>query len=75
MAMRVQRMGNEYCVVLTAEQIAALHLSDGAEVEVRPANTQTEESRSVQYLSIDETLDSYRETLPQHRDAYIELAK
>jgi antitoxin component of MazEF toxin-antitoxin module len=78
MAMRVQRRGDEYCVVIPREELEALQLSDGAEVEVRAVNGHGNGQGSgveIRYVTVDEALQSYRETLPQHREAYIELAK
>jgi len=72
MTMRVQRMGDQYCVVLSAEALEELRLAEGAEVEVRPAATQPTDIR---YISSEEALEAYRKTLPQHREAYRELAK
>jgi antitoxin component of MazEF toxin-antitoxin module len=74
MVMRVQRRGDEYCVVFSREVLEALHLSDGAEVEVRPVNGEALPS-AIRYVTTDEALEAYRETLPQHREAYLELAK
>jgi antitoxin component of MazEF toxin-antitoxin module len=79
MAMRVERRGDEYCVVLSKQVLEALQLTEGAEVEVRPveANGASEPDgiRAIRHLSVEETLEAFRETLPQHRDAYRELAK
>jgi antitoxin component of MazEF toxin-antitoxin module len=72
MAMRVQRMGDQYCVVLSAEAVEELRLAEGAEVEVRPVNAQ---GSDIRYISTAEALEAYRKTLPQHREAYRELAK
>jgi antitoxin component of MazEF toxin-antitoxin module len=72
MAMRVQRMGDQYCVVLSAEVLERLRLAEGAEVEVRPAGAQ---EGDIRYISTEEALEAYRKTLPQHREAYRELAK
>ena len=75
MVMRVQRVGDEYHVVLSAEAIEALHLSDGAEVEVRRVEADPNRPGTIRYISVEEALDAYRKTLPQHREAYRELAK
>jgi antitoxin component of MazEF toxin-antitoxin module len=77
MVMRVQRRGDEYCVVFSREVLEALRLTDGAEVEVRPVATGTNGAQpdAIRYVSVEEALESYRETLPQHREAYRELAK
>ncbi len=73
--MRVQRRGDEYCVVIPQQALEALRLSEGAEVELRPVETEPSQPGAIRYLSVEEALESYRETLPQHREAYIELAK
>jgi antitoxin component of MazEF toxin-antitoxin module len=72
MAMRVERRGDEYCVVLSREALQALRLAEGAEVEVRPVGAQ---ENDIRYISTEEALEAYRKTLPQHREAYRELAK
>ena len=72
MAIRVERRGDEYCVVLSAEALEALRLTEGTEVEVRPAGAQ---ENGIRYISTEEALEAYRKTLPQHREAYRELAK
>jgi hypothetical protein len=64
-------MGEQYCVVLSAEALEALRLEEGAEVEVRPVGAQG----GIRHISTDEALAAYRKTLPQHREAYRELAK
>jgi antitoxin component of MazEF toxin-antitoxin module len=69
MAMRVERRGDEFCVVISREALETLHLAEGAEVEVRPVGVAESD------ISVDEALDAYRKTLPQHREAYRELAK
>jgi antitoxin component of MazEF toxin-antitoxin module len=74
MTMRVQRMGDQYCVVLSAEAVEALRLVEGTEVEVLPLAVQ-EDSTRIRYISTEEALEAYRKTLPQHREAYRELAK
>ena len=78
MVMRVQRVDGEYRVVLSAEAMESLRLSEGAEVEVRPVANGASvpyQPGAIRYLSVEETLEAYRETLPQHREAYRELAK
>jgi antitoxin component of MazEF toxin-antitoxin module len=72
MAMRVERRGDEYCVVLSREALEGLRLAEGAEVEVRPVGAQ---ENGIRYISTEEALEAYRKTLPQHREAYRELAK
>jgi antitoxin component of MazEF toxin-antitoxin module len=75
MVMRVERRGDEYCVVLSQQALDALQLTEGAAVEVRPVEANGARPTETRYVSVDEALEAYRETLPQHREAYIELAK
>jgi len=76
MALRIQRIGDEYCVVIPPQALEALQLSEGSEVELRPVVTEGNGgSGTIRYVTVDEALEAYRETLPQHREAYLELAK
>ena len=77
MVLRVQRIGDEYGVVFPREALEALQLAEGVEVEVRPlaSGTNGTQANTVLYVSVGEALEAYRETLPQHREAYRELAK
>jgi hypothetical protein len=75
MVMRVQQVDGEYRVVLTPEALVALNLTDGSPVEVLPVVEAQAPSPEIRYLTNDEALNAYRETLPQFRDAYEELAK
>jgi hypothetical protein len=75
MVMRVQQVDGEYRVVLTPEALAALNLTDGSPVEVLPVVEAPAPSPKIRYLTNDEALHAYRQTLPQFRDAYEELAK
>ena len=73
--MRVQRRGDEYCVVLSREE---LQLSDGAEVEARAVNGGRNGDKPAaehRYATVEECLEAFRRTEPQHREAYLELAK
>jgi antitoxin component of MazEF toxin-antitoxin module len=70
--MRIERMGDQYCVVLSAEALKRLRLAEGAEVKVLPVGMQESD---IHYISTEEALEAYRKTLPQHREAYRELAK
>jgi hypothetical protein len=67
-------MGDQYCVVLSAEAVEALHLAEGAEVAVCPISSAGSECEHW-HASVEEGLEAFRKTLPQHRDAYRELAK
>jgi antitoxin component of MazEF toxin-antitoxin module len=72
MTMRVERMGDKYCVVIPAEALEKLQLAEGAEVELLPASAR---ASGIRYISTEEALAAYRKTLPQHVEAYRELAK
>jgi antitoxin component of MazEF toxin-antitoxin module len=74
MVMRVEQRGEEYVVVIPREALEALHLTDGAEVELRPveAVANADEDR---YASVEEGLEAFRRTEPLHRNTYRELAK
>lgn len=74
MVLHVRQVGDEYYVPLSPEVVDALHLRDGAAVEVRSIEAATP-TASVRCLTNDEALDLYRSTEPQHRRAYEELAK
>jgi antitoxin component of RelBE/YafQ-DinJ toxin-antitoxin module len=73
MVLHVQHVEGEYRVVLTPEAIAALNLTDGAPVEVLPVKVAEPTER--RYATNAEVLQAFRETLPQHEEAYRELAK
>jgi antitoxin component of MazEF toxin-antitoxin module len=77
MAMRVQRRGDEYCVVPSREELEALHLSDGAEVEVRPVNGGGKGNKPAEhrYATVEEALEAYRRTEHLHGNTYRELAR
>lgn len=73
MVMRVERVDGEFRVVLTAEAMAELRLTEGSAVEVRPVEPNGAGRR--QYATVEEALRAFHETLPQHEKAYLELAK
>ena len=52
----------------------ALHLSEGAEVEVRPVVNEQDAS-TVQYASTEEVIAAFWETEPEFHNAYLDLAK
>jgi antitoxin component of MazEF toxin-antitoxin module len=78
MVMRVERRGDEYCVVLSQQALEALRLSEGAEVEVRPVKTEPNGATPPsehRYATVEEGLEAFRRTEPLHRNTYRELAK
>ena len=77
MLLRVQHVDGEYRVVLTAEAMQALHLTEGAEVEVRSISdgSPSGEPATSKYITVAEALESYDRTEPLHRNTYRELAK
>jgi antitoxin component of MazEF toxin-antitoxin module len=74
MVLRVERRGDEYFIPVPQEALAELHLQEGAAVDVRSAE-QTAQAPAIRSMSVEETLQTYRDTLPQHIEAYRELAK
>jgi hypothetical protein len=76
MVARLERVQNGFAVMLTTEMVEALHLTEGAEVEVLPISAPANDSRGqVRYATTEETLRAFHDTLPQHEAAYRELAK
>lgn len=71
MVARVQKTQTGYVVPLTAEMVATLQLSDGSEVELQAVASAT----NTRYATVEEVLDAYRLTLPEHANTYRELAK
>jgi bifunctional DNA-binding transcriptional regulator/antitoxin component of YhaV-PrlF toxin-antitoxin module len=74
MVMRVQHIDGEYRVVLPVEAIEALHLSDGAAVEIVPVSGGTGTSGH-RYATLQEGMDAFLRTEPLHENTYRELAK
>lgn len=75
MVLRLERRGNEYVIPVPAEALAELHLMEGAAVDVRATDDTAQQESMIRPLSVQETLQTYRDTLPQHIEAYRELAK
>ena len=70
--MRVEKIGEEYCLRLTAQMVHALQIEEGAEVDVQPVRTIGAVSSRI---DADEALHSYLQTEAQYADVYRELAK
>ncbi len=75
MVLRVQQIGDEYCVMLPREALEALHLSDGAEVEVRAVTKVEAPAVEHRYATLEEGLEAFRKTEHLHENTYRELAK
>jgi antitoxin component of MazEF toxin-antitoxin module len=76
MVVRVQKISEGYGIVLTEDALRELNLAEGVAVELRPVAAETENSRpEIRYLSLDEGLSIFRETEPEHRQTYEQLAK
>lgn len=76
MVARLEKTQDGYAIPLTAEMVEALHLAEGAEVEVRPVQEAAgEQSPRIRYASVEETMKVHREMEPRHAAAYRELAK
>lgn len=74
MVMRVERRGDEYCVVISQQALEALRLSEGAAVEMHPV-AEPEKPLAIRYVSVEEAMESYYRTEPLHENTYRELAK
>lgn len=70
--MRIQRVDQEFHVILSAEDMKILNLSEGATVEVTPVQTSPQR---VEDMTDEQAIAAYQATLPQFRAAYEELAK
>jgi antitoxin component of MazEF toxin-antitoxin module len=78
MVMRVERRGDEYCVVLSQQALDALQLTEGAAVELRPVEVAagaTNSGTEHRYASVEEGLEAFRRTEHLHANTYRELAK
>lgn len=75
MVARLERVQNGYAVILPAETVEALHLAEGSIVEVLPVAAAREPHGQVRYMTTEEALRAFEETLPQHEATYRELAK
>lgn len=75
MVAHVQKTSKGYVVAVPAEIAEAWNLSEGSVVELSPITQPPAEERTIHYASVEEALAAFRETLPQHEEAYRELAK
>ncbi len=73
MILRVQLVDGEYRVVLPMDVVHKMHLCEGSAVEIESV----EQAHDAQhrYMTVEEGMKAYRETLPKHEAAYRELAK
>jgi antitoxin component of MazEF toxin-antitoxin module len=62
-------------VAVPAEIAEAWNLSEGSAVELTRLSETAVEERTIRYATVEEALAAFRETLPQHEEAYRELAK
>ncbi len=59
-----------------ADVAADWQLTDGSAVELsRPFEAPIGEESTIRYASVEEALEAFRATLPEHEAAYRELAK
>ena len=76
MVARLEKTQHGFAIPLTAEMVETLQLAEGSAVEVSPVSAPAEGPRpQVRYASVEEVMQAYRDTLPQHEAAYRELAK
>jgi antitoxin component of MazEF toxin-antitoxin module len=70
MILRVERRGDEFVIAVPREVVEKLHLLDGGEVDVRPVSREGH-----RYASVEEALEAFHRTEPQHRESYRKLAE
>ena len=77
MTFQIQQVQGEYKIVLTAEQMEALHLAAGAEVDLIPHTNGKfgNEKADHGYISVEKGLAAFREVEPAYRETFLELAK
>lgn len=70
MVAKVQRAEQGLIIPVTAEMAQSLALAEGAEVDILPVNT----ASANRHATVQEALSAFDRTLPQHENAYRELA-
>jgi len=75
MVAHIQKTSDGFMVAVPAEIVEAWNLREGSAVELTPLSEAVPAERTIRYASIEEALAAFRETLPQHEEAYRELAK
>ena len=76
MVARLEKTQHGFAIPLTREMVETLQLTEGSAVEVSAVTVPADVPQSqVRYASVDEVMQAYRDTLPQHEAAYRELAK
>jgi antitoxin component of MazEF toxin-antitoxin module len=73
---RVQKTTNGYVVEVPSHVAEDWQLVDGSTVELsRIIAPREQDVLTIRYATVEEALDAFRTTLPEHEDAYRELAK
>jgi hypothetical protein len=71
MLAKVQRTEQGLVIPVTAEMAQSLALAEGAEVDILPVTA----AHGNRHATVQEALTAFDRTLPQHENAYRELAK
>ncbi len=80
MTVRIERIGDQFAILLTQQQVDALCLPEDAEwtVEATDGRLQLiprQPVRPIEHVSVEESMAVYKRTEPKYADVYRELAK
>ena len=73
MVVHVQRIGDKFAAIIPPEMVDELGLVDGSALEIGPIEKSA--TPAIRYATVEEALQAFEDTLPQHEAAYRELAK
>ena len=74
MVVHLQKLGGQYTAIIPPQMVEEFGLTEGSALEVSPA-TDGPLARSIRYMSVEEALQAFENSLPRHEAAYRELAK
>jgi antitoxin component of MazEF toxin-antitoxin module len=75
MVLRIQRIGDGLGVMLPAEAVVQLGLSEGATLKLGAEENGEAALLKSKYVTAEEAVESYFRTEPFHQNTYRELAK
>jgi antitoxin component of MazEF toxin-antitoxin module len=75
MVAHVEKTANGFMISVPTNVAEAWNLSDGSAVELTQICRPVADERTIRYATVEEALAAFRDTLPQHEEAYRELAK
>jgi antitoxin component of MazEF toxin-antitoxin module len=73
MVVHVQKIGEDFAAIIPPQVVDELGLVDGSALEISPVRDAAQPA--VRYVTAEEALRAFEDTLPQHEAAYRELAK